>query len=108
MYSTINEVFDSAMPSRFNTQNGTVDPVTYDFNILDVAVKRVTVTSQLTIEDYNDTMPAPNVTLTMNEQDFLDLVNGKVGIQILFLTGRMQIAGDLTSALKLVRIFPEG
>ncbi len=45
--------------------------------------------------------PSPNCTVTMAENDFLDLVSGKLNGQMAFLTGKLKVAGDMGLALKL-------
>jgi putative sterol carrier protein len=45
--------------------------------------------------------PAPNCTVTMAENDFLDLLSGKLNGQMAFMTGKLTVAGDLGLALKL-------
>lgn len=44
---------------------------------------------------------APNCTLTVAENDFLDMVTGKLNGQMAFLTGKLKVAGDMGLALKL-------
>ena len=44
---------------------------------------------------------SPNCTVTMAENDFLDLVAGKLNGQMAFLTGKLKVAGDMGLALKL-------
>jgi len=41
--------------------------------------------------------PSPNITITMKENDYLDLINGK-----------LKIAGDMGLALKLQSLFKQG
>ena len=43
----------------------------------------------------------PNITLTLETQNFMDLVNGKLNGQMAFLTGKLKIQGDMTLAMKL-------
>jgi putative sterol carrier protein len=44
---------------------------------------------------------APNCTVTVAENDFLDMVTGKLNGQMAFLTGKLKVAGDMGLALKL-------
>ncbi len=46
----------------------------------------------------------PNITLTLDCQNFLDLVTGKLNGQMAFLTGKLKIQGDMTLAMKLQSI----
>jgi putative sterol carrier protein len=44
-------------------------------------------------------------TVAMAEQDFLNLVNGKLNPQMAFMSGKLKIQGDIGLALKLQQIF---
>ena len=48
---------------------------------------------------------APNITITMKESDYLDMINGKLNGQMAFMTGKLKIAGDMGLALKLQSLF---
>ncbi|MGE0820764.1 MAG: SCP2 sterol-binding domain-containing protein [Candidatus Binatia bacterium] len=51
----------------------------------------------------------PNITLTMKESDYLDMINGKLNGQMAFMTGKLKITGDMGLALKLQSLFkPSG
>ncbi len=50
---------------------------------------------------------SPNITITMNESDYLDMINGKLNGQMAFMTGKLKIAGDMGLALKLQTLFPQ-
>lgn len=52
--------------------------------------------------------PSPNITLTMKESDYLDMINGKLNGQMAFMTGKLKIAGDMGLALKLQGLFKQG
>ncbi len=47
---------------------------------------------------------APNITLTLEVQNFMDLVTGKLNGQMAFLTGKLKVQGDMTLAMKLQSI----
>jgi len=49
---------------------------------------------------------SPNITLTMKESDYLDMVNGKLNGQMAFMSGKLKIAGDMGLALRLQNLFP--
>jgi putative sterol carrier protein len=50
---------------------------------------------------------APNITITMKEGDYLDMINGKLNGQMAFMTGKLKIAGDMGLALKLQSLFQQ-
>lgn len=50
----------------------------------------------------------PNITLSAKDEDFLNLINGKMNGQTAFLTGKLKIQGDMTLAMKLESLFDLG
>ncbi len=57
------------------------------------------------IEVHQGQHECPHVTLTMQEQDYLDLVNGKLTGYMAFIRGKVKIVGDTKLALKLPSLF---
>ncbi len=51
---------------------------------------------------------SPNITLTMDAENFEALIEGKLNGQTAFLTGKLKIQGDMTLAMKLQSIFSLG
>ena len=47
------------------------------------------------------THPEPNLTLTILDSDFIDMVNGKIGTTQAFFSGKIHMTGNLLLALKL-------
>ena len=48
---------------------------------------------------------SPNITITMKESDYLDMVNGKLNGQMAFVSGKLKIAGDMGLAMRLQNLF---
>jgi len=46
----------------------------------------------------------PNVTITVADQDFVDIKSGKLNGQMAFMTGKLKIAGDMGLAMKLQKL----
>ncbi len=57
------------------------------------------------IEVQMGTHASPNITVTMKENDYLDMVNGKLNGQTAFMTGKLKIDGDMGLALRLPNLF---
>ena len=53
------------------------------------------------IQVLKGTHESPNLTLKMNANDFLDMVNGKISAERAFFTGKVQFKGNIAIALKL-------
>ncbi len=47
------------------------------------------------------THPTPKLEIEIGEEDFLDLINGKLKGTTAFFSGKLNIKGDLSTALKL-------
>lgn len=66
----------------------------------------VTVKNQ-TCDVKEGTNPSPNVTISMAAQDYLDMTTGKANPQMLFMSGKLRIAGDLGLAMRMQSVFPQ-
>lgn len=104
-YETAQDVFDKGMPTRFKADAAADVQLAYHFDIEGVGVWCVKIVKG-TLNIAKACVDTADLTLKMTEADLLDLVNGREGIQLLFMTGRLRVDGDLPSALKLVRFFP--
>jgi putative sterol carrier protein len=105
-YETVKEIFETGMPARFAAAAAKGEKVAYHFAVSgagDWCVKIEDGTIQVATGDC--AFPS-DLKITLTEQDMLDLANGKEGIQLLFMTGRLRVDGSLPSALKLVKFFP--
>ena len=48
---------------------------------------------------------APNMTMTMAAQDYVDMISGKLNGQMAFMSGKLKIAGDMGLAMKMQSLF---
>jgi putative sterol carrier protein len=105
-YQTATDVFEHGFVSRFRADAAAGEKIAYHFKIEgagDWCIKIEDRTIQIASGDC--AFPS-DLTITMAESDFLLLANGKEGLQLLFMTGRIRIEGSLPSALKLMKFFP--
>jgi putative sterol carrier protein len=102
---TVQETFD-AMPGRFRPDRavGTNAVVQYDITGEGGG------TWHAVIRDGTCTInpgpaPNPNLTLTMSAQDWLDMTAGKQNPQMLYMSGRLKLKGDMGLAMRLGSMF---
>jgi putative sterol carrier protein len=50
-------------------------------------------------------VPNANVTIAMDARDYVDMVVGDLNHQVAFMSGRLQISGDMELAMKLRTLF---
>src|ERR1700693_2350841 len=96
------DFFENALPLRFNSEKSVGIDVVAQVNITGVegGSWAVTIKDQK-LQVTEGTNPSPTLTLKMNENDFMDLVNGRLSAEKAFFTGRIQFKGNLNVALKL-------
>ena len=101
--------FFAMVPERVNKDKITGMNCVYQFNIdgdnggkwaVKVADGDATVTE--------GAAESPSITLTMTDENFVNLVTGKLNGQTAFLTGKLKIQGDMTLAMKLASVFNLG
>jgi putative sterol carrier protein len=51
------------------------------------------------------TDPKPQLTLTMDSQDYKDLTMGKLNAMTAFMQGKIKLSGDITLAMKFTNMF---
>jgi putative sterol carrier protein len=103
--ANVKDVFDQ-MPSRFRADKaaGTNAVVQYDITgdgggTWHAVIKDGTCTVK------QGAGTSPSLTLTMTAQDWLDMVSGKQSGQMLFMTGKLKLKGDMGLAMKLGSLF---
>jgi len=100
--STPKDFFEKTLPARFKPEKAAGIDVVAQLNVTGVEGGNWTVIikdQKLTVIE--GTHEKPTVTLKMNENDFMDMVNGKISVEKAFFTGRVHFKGDIGVALKL-------
>ena len=102
---TVQETFD-AMPGRFRADKATGTNATIQYDISGEGGG----TWNAVIKDGTCTVgsgPAasPNLTLQTTAQDWLDMLSGKQSGQMLFMSGKLKVKGDMGLAMKLGSLF---
>lgn len=53
------------------------------------------------IEVHEGAHPSPDLTLTMSDEDCVEIATGKLSDQMAFMSGRLRIAGDMGLAVRM-------
>ena len=96
------EFFDNALPARFKPEKAKDIDVVTQINITgpDGGNWTVTIKDQK-LQVIEGVATSPSLTLKMNENDFMDLVNERLSAEKAFFTGRIQFRGNIATALEL-------
>ena len=102
---TVKESFD-AMPSRFRPDKAAGASAVIQYDVSGEGGG----TWNAVIKDGACTVnqgaaPTPNLTLQIAAQDWLDMLSGKQSGQMLFMSGKLKIKGDMGLAMKLGSMF---
>ena len=99
---TPKDFFDKALPARFKPEKAAGIDVVAQINVtgLEGGSWIITIKDQR-LDVKEGTHPTPSLTLKMNENDFMDLVNKKISAEKAFFTGRVHFKGNIAVALKL-------
>jgi putative sterol carrier protein len=102
---TVKETFEQ-MPSRFKPERagGTQAVIQYDVSgegggTWNAIIKDGTCTVK------EGAAANPNLTLQIGAQEWLDMLSGKQNGQMLFMSGKLKIKGDMGLAMKLGSMF---
>jgi len=103
--ATVNEVFEQ-MGSRFRADKATGTNAVIQYDISGEGGG----TWHATIKDGACTVnsgaaPSPSLTLSIAAQDWLDMVSGKQTGQMLFMSGKLKLKGDMGLAMKVGSLF---
>jgi putative sterol carrier protein len=102
---TVKESFD-AMPSRFRSDKAAGANAVIQYDVSGEGGG----TWNAVIKDGTCTVtpgaaPTPNLTLQISAQDWLDMLSGKQSGQMLFMSGKLKVKGDMGLAMKLGSMF---
>jgi putative sterol carrier protein len=102
---TVQETFD-AMPGRFRADkaSGTSATIQYDVSG-DGGGTWNAVIKDGTCAVSPGAAASPNLTLQISAQDWLDMLSGKQSGQMLFMSGKLKVKGDMGLAMKLGSLF---
>ena len=102
---TVKESFD-AMPSRFRSDKATGTSAVIQY---DVSGEGGGTWNAVIKDGACAVSPGaaqnPNLTLQISAQDWLDMLSGKQSGQMLFMSGKLKIKGDMGAAMKLQKLF---
>lgn len=100
--NTPREFFEKALPTRFKPKKAAGINVIAQLNITGPEGGNwMVILKDQKIKVTEGTHSAPTLTLKMNENDFMDMVNGKLSPEKAFFTGKVHFRGDIGVALKL-------
>ena len=102
---TVKDTFDQ-MPSRFRADRaaGTNATVQYDVSG-DGGGTWNAVIKDGKCKVSEGAAASPSLTLQMSGQDWLDMLSGKASGQMLFMSGKLKLKGDMGLAMKLPSLF---
>ena len=99
---TPQDFFENVLPLKFKPEKSAGIDVVAQINITGVMGGNwiVTIRDQK-LQVTKGIHMSPTLTLQMNENDFMDLVGGRLSAEKAFFTGRVQFRGNISVALKL-------
>jgi putative sterol carrier protein len=102
---TVSETFE-AMPGRFRADKaaGTSAVIQYDVSGEGGGTWHAVIKDG-TCSVSPGPATTPNLTLQISAQDWLDMLGGKQSGQMLFMSGRLKVKGDMGLAMKLGSMF---
>ena len=94
--------FEDILPKRFKPENAVGINVTVQINIINAKRGNWTVAiKNQKLQTIEGIHPSPDLLLEMKEEDYMNLVNGKISGERAFMTGKIRFKGSIALALKL-------
>ncbi len=105
--TSVKEIFEKHIPAKFQAKPDVVQRINaiYQFHISGPGGGSWSVDcTQPGGKVVSGSAPSPKCTVAAADQDFLNIVNGKLNAQMAFMSGKLRIQGDMGLALKLQQI----
>jgi putative sterol carrier protein len=94
------------MPNRFNKEAAKGLNAIYQFDLAgDGGGKWHVLINNDSCEVKEGAHASPSITISMAAQDYLDMISGKANGQMLFMSGKLRIAGDMGLAMRMQSLF---
>ena len=99
----VSELFENHMPARLKSKPEVVEKINSTYKFVITGDKGGTWVVDLTKPGGEITASDNDAkcTLTVSDNDFLDIINGKLNGQMAFMSGKLKVAGDMGLAMKL-------
>ncbi len=105
---TVPEIFEQ-MPTKFKKDAAAGMNAVYQYDVTgDGGGKWYTAIADGELTVGEGEHENPNITITVADSDYIDMVSGKLNGQTAFLTGKLKIKGDMSLAMKLGTLFETG
>ena len=99
---TPKDFFEKVLPARFKAEKAAGVDVTAQVDINGPnGGNWVVVIKDQKLKVTDGAHQSPTLSLKMAEKDFMDLINGRLGAEKAFFTGKLQFKGNIGLALKL-------
>jgi putative sterol carrier protein len=104
--TTVNEVFEK-MPQVFNAAEAAGLDLIFQFHLTgDQGGDWNVVVKDSACQVSTGVHASPSVTLTMEGENWVAMCNGALDGMTAFMTGKLQLSGDIMSAQRLQSLFP--
>lgn len=101
----VKEIFD-AMPGTFNKDAAAGVDAVMQYNITgDGGGEWHAIIKDQELQINEGTHDSPSMTMTIDAQDYIDMISGKLNGQMAFMTGKLKISGDMGLAQKMASLF---